>query len=99
MARKKREDESLCWRCERAAGARMCSWARALTPVAGWQAEATHWQEQDESGMHTVHSACVKRCPLYEPDRGEREALQRQAYEQTFAELVQADRTREEGQA
>lgn len=88
--RKKRRDESLCWRCERAAGSRMCCWARTLTPVPGWEADATQWQERDGDGTHTVRGACVRRCPLYEPDRGERARLRRQQREAAFAALVQA---------
>ena len=95
--RKKRQDESLCWRCERAAGRRMCPWARTLTPVPGWEADATQWQECDEDGTHTVRSACVRKCPLYEPDRGEREKLLRQAREAAFDALLHAGGQAEEG--
>ncbi len=95
--RKKRRDESLCWRCARAAGSRMCCWARTLTPVPGWEAQATHWEERDEDGLHVMTSACVRACPLYEPDRGERRKLQKQAREAAFAALVQGeDRAEEE---
>ena len=47
----------LCNDCARASG--FCSWSRNLTPVKGWEADVTSW----ENGVSL--SWRVKNCPLY----------------------------------
>lgn len=55
---------TLCWKCSRAVGPRMCSWAAFAIPVKGWTAEPTVILAQEER----TESYCVYECPSFEPD-------------------------------
>lgn len=65
-----KEQETLCWCCEKACGC--CSWSHDFTPVEGWDATPTvlncesHILVSGERVTRTVDSYCVHDCPEFE---------------------------------
>ena len=60
--------QTLCWKCDRAAGDNRCSWAFDGTPVEGWVAKETFLVGSDGKSC-SVRSFCVYECPEFEPDK------------------------------
>ncbi len=56
---------SLCWDCQRAAGADRCCWADKFEPVPGWEAVET-------KTMMGLTSYAVKNCPAFLRDKKRR---------------------------
>ena len=56
---------SLCWDCQRAAGADRCCWADKFEPVPGWDAVKT-------KTMTGLTSYAVKNCPAFLRDKKRR---------------------------
>ncbi len=54
---KNKNQDTLCWSCQRACGGMGCSWAHGFTPVDGWDAE--------KNG----DSYFIKSCPQYIKER------------------------------
>ncbi len=65
---RKRHPSTLCWRCRHAAGRQMCSWARELIPVPGWQAEPSFLVETFKGERMTLRSYHVQACPQFEAE-------------------------------
>lgn len=63
-----RRPATLCWRCRHAAGQHMCSWARWLQPVEGWQATPSFLEETFKGERMTLRSYHVHACPQFEAD-------------------------------
>ena len=63
----KREHDTLCWTCQKAAG--KCSWSKNFTPVEGWVAIPTKIQDGKKyktKEPRYLHSFDVYRCPEFE---------------------------------
>lgn len=56
---------TLCWDCQRAAGADRCCWADRFEPVPGWEAVKT-------KTMMGLTSYAVKNCPAFLRDKKRR---------------------------
>lgn len=64
----RRRPATLCWRCRHAAGPDMCSWARDLVPVPGWQADPSFLWETFKGERMSLRSYHVWACPQFEAD-------------------------------
>lgn len=60
---------NMCFDCKRAAGKNMCSWARSLTPVKGWEAERAIVDAGRTGEFETWH---ILSCPLFDAEEKRR---------------------------
>ena len=72
--RRRNKADTLCWSCDLASGkvsprtCEQCSWARNLTPVPGWNAEAVAYKSYNGNTTTEVINWRVTKCPSYIPD-------------------------------
>lgn len=84
---RKRRDVTLCWDCKNASNPFVCSWARDLTPVKGWNAYKVTYVTE---GKYSDFTYCVTECPYFVKDekRENKVAMEKEPWEKALCKRL-----------